>query len=66
MARGALLSRHRRVVDASLAQFLEYQVTRIRNAMERDTDHFEDVLDAVDTSRGPVVPRDEMLVEVRR
>ena len=66
MARGALLSRHRRVIDASLAQFLKNQQDRIRNAMERDTDRFEDVLDTVDTSRGPVVRTDEMLVEIRR
>lgn len=66
MARGALLSRHRRVIDASLTKFLENQRNRIRVSIDRDSERFKDVLDAIDTSRGPVVRYDEIDVETRR
>ena len=66
MARGALLSRHRRVIDTSLVKFLENQRNRIRVSIDRDSDRFEDVLDAIDTSRGPLVYCDDVEIEVRR
>ena len=66
MARGALLSRHRRVVDRSLATFMKNQQDRIRFNHARDAERFEEVLDAVDTSRGPLVVNDPVDIEVRR
>lgn len=66
MGHRAYLSSHRRVAGPDLTRFFKNQTDRIRFNLARDGARLEEVLDAVDTSRGPLVSNDVVDVVVRR